>query len=195
MGHDLTALTNGELLVRAGTGDEAAWEMIVDRFGRLVWSVARSFRLDPATAADVSQTTWLRLVENLDRIRQPERLAGWLAATTRNEALRLIRQNRRILPTLDIEGALPPVVADPGAALVDTERQAQVIAALSALSERCQQLLRLLTTDPPLDYAEIAGIIDCPIGSIGPTRARCLEHLRRRMAAANPTEHRLDRHE
>ena len=82
-----------ELLRRVIDGDERAWDEVVDRFAGLVWSVARSYRLSSAATDDVVQTVWLRLAEHASRIRQPERLASWLATTTRNEALRVIRGN------------------------------------------------------------------------------------------------------
>ena len=89
-----------EALIRAANdGDDAAWGAIVDRFAGLVWATARAHRLAPAEAADVAQTTWLRLVENLDRINDPERLGAWLATTARRECLRHIRLQSRELPT------------------------------------------------------------------------------------------------
>ena len=87
-----------ELLTRVIAGDERAWDEVVDRFAGLVWSVARSYRLSSAATDDVVQTVWLRLAEHCSRIRQPERLASWLATTTRNEALRVIRGNNRLTP-------------------------------------------------------------------------------------------------
>lgn len=178
--------TTTQLVQQAADGDSAAWEAIVDRFGNLVWSVVRGFRLDAASAADVSQTTWLRLVENLGRIRDPERLAGWLATTARNEALRVLRVGNRELPTVDVEAISDPAFVDPVAGLLADERKTEVIVAYQSLSDSCQQLLRLLTADPPLEYDTVAKIMDRPIGSIGPTRARCLETLRRRLEAKGP---------
>lgn len=171
--------TATELLAAAGEGDQRAWDALVDRFGRLVWSVIRGFRLDAASAADVSQTVWLRLVENLDRIRDPERLASWLATTARNESIRSKRKLSRSVPT-DFEfDVADPVAAPLDERLIRDEAVAGVAAAFNELSPSCQQLLRLLTEDPPLDYETISEMIDRPIGSIGPTRARCLERLRR----------------
>src|SRR5690606_40811600 len=91
--------TVGQLLVAAATGERQAWDALVDRYGRLVWSVVRSFGLDQATAADVSQTVWLRLVEHCDRIRDPQRLPGWLATTARRESIRVLRAQRRQQPS------------------------------------------------------------------------------------------------
>lgn len=176
-------VSSTELAARAGEGDKTAWDALVDRYGNLVWSVARSFRLDNATAADVSQTTWLRLVENLDRIRDPERLAGWLATTARNEALRVVRRTQRELPAVDIEVLTDPVFVEPMAAILADERGAELLEVFNELSHDCQQLLRLATADPPLEYAEIADLLDRPIGSIGPSRARCLKQMRTRLEA------------
>ncbi len=168
-----------DLLAAAGSGDQDAWDALVDRFGRLVWSVVRGFRLDAASAADVSQTVWLRLVENVDRIRDPERLASWLATTARNESIRAKRKQSRSVPTDFEYDIADPIAAPLDERLIRDERIAGVATAFNELTASCQQLLRLLTTDPPLDYETVAEMIDRPIGSIGPTRARCLERLRR----------------
>jgi len=175
----MTETSVTELLAAAGTGDQQAWDALVDRFGRLVWSVVRGFRLDAASAADVSQTVWLRLVENLDRIREPERLASWLATTARNESIRSKRKQSRAVPTDFEYDIADSTVAPLDERLIRDEQIADVASAFNELSPACQQLLRLLTTDPPLDYETIAEMIERPIGSIGPTRSRCLERLRR----------------
>src|SRR6266516_3266327 len=88
-----------ELLQAAAGGDQDAWGRLVDRYSRLVWAVARGHRLSQADAADVTQATWLRLVEHLDRIKEPERLGAWLATTARHESLRVIRRGGREQPT------------------------------------------------------------------------------------------------
>lgn len=168
----------------AAEGDQAAWDALVKRFSGLVWSIARAHRLGSADAADVCQTSWLRLVENLDRIRDPDRVGAWLATTSRNECLRIIRRSGRLVPTdlsLDVDLEADEAMAPPGdAALLTGERDAELWKAFALISERCRALLRLLITDPPPSYEDIAGLLDMPIGSIGPTRARCLEHLRRK---------------
>src|SRR3954468_5004445 len=92
-----------ELVHAAADGDQEAWDALVDRFAGLVWSIARAHRLSAADAADVSQTTWLRLVEHLGRIRDPERVGAWLAATARHEGLRVIRPPRRFLAGGDVD--------------------------------------------------------------------------------------------
>ncbi|HZG95557.1 MAG TPA: sigma-70 family RNA polymerase sigma factor, partial [Mycobacteriales bacterium] len=80
-----------ELVRAAADGDQRAWNALVDRFSRLVWAVARQHRLSEADAGDVAQATWLRLVENLASLREPEAVGGWLATTARREALRVIK--------------------------------------------------------------------------------------------------------
>ncbi|CAN5920334.1 sigma-70 family RNA polymerase sigma factor [soil metagenome] len=176
-----------QLLRMAGDGDRSAWNELVDRYARLVWSVARSFGLDDATAADVSQTVWLRLVEHCDRIRDPARLAGWLGTTTRREALRVLRGRRRLQPSELVDNAADRTAPQPDELLIEEETTRTVFTAFGALSEHCQQLLRLLCAEPRLDYATVAELIGRPIGSLGPTRARCLDRLRRLMES--PTGH------
>jgi RNA polymerase sigma factor (sigma-70 family) len=171
----------GQLLRRAGDGDQKAWDELVERYSRLVWSVARSFGLDDATAADVSQTVWLRLIEHSDRIRDPERLAGWLGTTTRREALRVIRGRRRQQPSEFVDNVADRVTPQPDELLIEDETTRTVFEAFGELSERCRQLLRLLCAEPRLDYATVAELVGRPIGSLGPTRARCLDQLRRLM--------------
>jgi RNA polymerase sigma factor (sigma-70 family) len=176
-------------LVRAAReDDEGAWNELVDEFGGLVWSIARAHRLSPSDAADLSQTTWLRLAEHLGRIREPERIGGWLAATARNECLRLQARARRELPFGD-ELPEPPPAGGPSLAarLVRDERAAALWTAFAELPERCRSLLRVLMADEPPAYEEVGAALDMPVGSIGPTRARCLERLRRLVARGGIT--------
>lgn len=172
------------LLEAAASGDQTAWNRLVEQYGRLVWSVVRSFRLDDATASDVSQTVWLRLVENLTKIRDPERLPSWLATTARRESIRVSNAQRRQIPTefqYDVEDTDTRPFVD---AIIEGEEHQTLAAALQLMDDDCVQLLRLLSTDPPLDYASVAEVLDRPVGSIGPTRGRCLERLRRHMEAS-----------
>lgn len=177
----MTETSVAELLAAAENGSQRAWDALVDRYGRLVWSVVRGFRLDSATAADVSQTVWLRLVEHCGRIRDPERLPAWLATTARNESIRASRKLAKAVPAeFSVE------VADDRAAplderLLEDEQLRAALAAFEQMAPKCQELLRLLCMDPPLDYEAISRTLDMPIGSIGPTRSRCLERLRRHM--------------
>jgi RNA polymerase sigma factor (sigma-70 family) len=165
---------------RAAAGDKDAWDAIVHDFSGLVWSVAGGHRLGPADSAEVVQTTWLRLLEHLDRIREPERLGGWLATTARRESLRMLRLRGRELPT-DEESSFvrePAPGPTPEEAVLDRDRDRRLWRAFHRLPERCRRLLHLVVVVAP-PYAEVAEILGIPVGSIGPTRARCLERLRR----------------
>lgn len=169
-----------ELLRRAHEGDSDSWNALVDRYNNLLWSVARSYRLDAADAADVVQTTWLRLVENLTRIQEPERLPGWLATTARRECLRTLRMAGRELAAGadDAPFDLPDDAEPLDAGLLVDERDAQLWHCFAQMSGRCQQLLRVLMASPPPTYADVSAALDMPVGSIGPTRGRCLDRLR-----------------
>lgn len=169
------------LVIRAAAADREAWDALVDRFSPMVWAIARGHRLSAADAADVSQTTWLRLVENLSRLSQPERVGAWLATTARRESLRVIRLAGRQIPNGEDLDLLPdPVPAAPhDQHLISTERSEAISELVCQLPVRSQLLLRLLSADMPLSYRDIGEALDMPIGSIGPTRARALERLRR----------------
>jgi RNA polymerase sigma factor (sigma-70 family) len=185
-----TAVSDVEQLVRdAAAGDQAAWNRLVERFNGLVWAVARAHRLAGADASDVVQTTWLRLVENLDRVQDPERVGAWLATTARRECLRTLRLSARVLPTETELLPDPGTDAPLGAALLAEERDRALWEAFGGLSERCQALLRLLVADPPPSYEDVGAALDMPIGSIGPTRQRCLERLRGLAETAGVSAH------
>lgn len=171
---------NTTLVKFAAQGDEGAWRQLVNRFAPLVWAVARSHGLDCANAADVHQTTWLRLVENLDRLREPAAVAGWLVRTARNESLRVSRRTSREVPTDeqdDNERARDHET--PEAVLLLDEERRSVYRAFQQLTKQCQRLLRVTTMAPPTSYEQVAVELGMPIGSVGPTRGRCLRHLRR----------------
>ncbi|MGH2786414.1 MAG: RNA polymerase sigma factor [Actinomycetota bacterium] len=180
----MTEITSGDLVTAASGGNQGAWDGLVERFGNLVWSITRAHRLSDADAADVSQTTWLRLVENLDRIRDPERVGSWLAATARNECLRVLRRAGRNVPVGDDAELEAESSSSPDSTLLTTERDAALWRAFAGLGERCRMLLRLLMADPPASYEEISAATGSPIGSIGPTRARCLAQLKRHALVA-----------
>lgn len=173
----------GQVLA-ARRGDPAAWKELVDGHTGLVWSIVRGFRFDEETSKDVFQTVWLKLAENLDRIREPAKLAGWLGQTTRNECVGVVRQRGRVMPAEEVVELGQPLDAsgvelpEPGERLEREESRAAVAAAFNRLPARCQQLLRLLLVDPPISYDQISELLDIPVGSIGPTRARCLDNLR-----------------
>ena len=176
------------LLKAAAEGDEAAWKHLVARHSRLVWHVIWLVGARGSTAEDVYQTTWLRLLEHIDRIRDPERLGGWLARTARNEAIRQgVRSNRqRPFDPADLAAAAPAetVLGGSGRSAQDPSELATqsitlegVWAALGQLGDDCRRLLGLLSVAPELTYREVADVLDRPIGWIGPTRRRCLDKL------------------
>jgi RNA polymerase sigma factor (sigma-70 family) len=179
------------LLRLASHGDKAALRAIVDRFDTLLWSVVRGFRLADAEAADAVQTTWLRLMENLGTIRNPERLPGWLRTTTQRVCIETIRRTRREYQLHGRElGVAEDREADrydtePEAVAVRKERVAMVRRAVQELPERHRELLGLLVASPPMSYEEIGARMGMPVGSIGPTRARVLARLRTALEAAD----------
>lgn len=170
------------MIGRAAAGDEAAWNELINRYSRLLWAIAAQHRLNPADAADVFQTTWLRLVENVDRIADPERVSAWLATTARRECLRVIQVAARQVPVGDDFPELVAPATDPAAELLRAERDAELRQAMSCLRERDEQLLLMLAADGAPGYTEIAETLGMPIGSIGPTRARGLDRVRREYA-------------
>jgi RNA polymerase sigma factor (sigma-70 family) len=169
-----------ELVRRAVDGDRQAWECLVDQFARLIWSITADFKLVESDAADVAQTTWLRLLEHIDRIEYPDRVGSWLAATARNECLRSLAARKRVVLSDDDTELGSAAVLGPeiDERLLADERAQTVRDALSRLPRRWQRLLEMLMADPPASYADISDELELPMGSIGPTRGRCLAQLR-----------------
>ena len=166
-----------QVVAQARAGTNEAWETLIQRFGGLVTAIARRCRLSDADVAEVGQTTWMRLVENLDRIEQPERLGAWLATTSRRESIRIASRHAAVSAT-EAVFLMADDEADPvDAALLRDEQVRAIRMAAERLSPRCQRLLGLLMGDDDLPYKAIAEQLSMPIGSIGPTRGRCLEHL------------------
>jgi len=177
---ELVNLSVTELVCRADRADQAAWHELVRRYSSVVWAVAREHRLAACDAADVSQATWLNLAEHLTRLREPERLAGWLATAARRESLRILAVRRREAP---LEWAdVPSIVDGPEAGLFAEDRDGALWRALHGLPERCRALLRLIAHAPELTYAQAARALGIQPGSVGSTRSRCLAVLRRRLA-------------
>ena len=172
------------LVPAAREGDQDAWDAIVDRFLPLVGALIRRHRLSDADGDDVSQTVWLRLVEHLHALREPDALPGWIRTTTRNECLRVLAARGRTRPVdPQAEVGLDAVSEDASdAELLAAERRQALREALAELPAGRRDLLLLLLTDPPVPYEEISARLGIPIGSIGPTRARALDQLRRTRA-------------
>jgi RNA polymerase sigma factor (sigma-70 family) len=176
-----------DLVTRAAKGEKEAWDALVERFIPLIWSICRNHRLSNADAEDVGQIVWLQLTGQLGKIRDPAALPGWLATVTRRECLRVVDATHR-LPmvgyVIDAE-----IIADERSAtaeqeLLATERHAALREAFATLSPSDQQLIAMLLDDPPVSYAEISARLGIPVGSIGPTRRRCVDKLRRHPAIA-----------
>lgn len=169
------------LVEAAARGDQRAWDGLVERYTPLVMSVVRRFHLPEHDAKDVRQTVWLRLVEHLEEIREPRALPTWLITTTRNECVGWARSTRRTTPFDPLSGsevADGPDVTPVDDELLREERLHALREGFSQLPPQHRALLALLAADPPLSYAEISRRLDLPIGSIGPTRKRCLQKLR-----------------
>ena len=168
------------LVAAALDGDAASWNHLVERYTPVVLSVVRRFRLQGTDADDVVQIVWLRLVEKLGAIREPEALPGWIVTTARRECLHVLKARRLMSPT-DFDEQTPPAGSADTALdsdLLEAERHAALLAALAELPDRQRNLLLLLLEDPPLSYDEISTRLDMPVGSIGPTRARALARIR-----------------
>ncbi|MGH9277655.1 MAG: RNA polymerase sigma factor [Acidimicrobiales bacterium] len=176
-------MSDGELLLLARDGDSDAWHALVDRLGNRVFAVARAHGLGRADAEDVSQIAWYRLLTHINEIRDPERVGAWLATTARNESLRVLKRHGRQIPSDDEEAfeQADERSPSPDARLLADERQLAVWEALARLPPHCQRLLRLFMVDPPPSYEEVTAALDMPIGSVGPTRQRCLAKLKDRL--------------
>ncbi len=173
------------LVTRARGGDKRAWDALVERYAPLIWSICRQYRLGRDDADDIGQSVWMHLVDQLDKIRNPAALAGWLATTTRRECGRLVRAahapgvvvcDAEIIPDERVKAVEQELLA--------AERHAALREAFTCLPSQGQRLMAMLIADPPVAYAEISARLGIPIGSIGPTRSRCLDRMRRHPAVA-----------
>ncbi len=177
----LSSCTDDELVAMIRTGGatrEAAWSDMLRRYTPKMYGVARSFDIDQATAEDLVQTAWLRFLERSDQLRDTSSVGPWLCMIVRNEARRLVTR-RRTVPVADGWETRPADTPAPAAGLIATEQAVALRSAFARLGDDCRQLLSLMLADPPLSYDEIAAALDRPRGSLGPSRQRCLEHLRR----------------
>lgn len=186
--------SDADLIEACRHGSPRAWEHLVLRFERLIYTVPRRAGLSADEAADVFQTVFLRLHEHLDKLVQPDRVHAWLVTTARRETLRRLHERRRTVPLAapdaggdgdDRRSEVELVDPDPlpDQLLDELQQRHRVRTALAALAEPCRSLLDLLySRDEPPQYAEIAARLGLAVGSIGPTRARCLAKLRDLMA-------------
>ncbi|HMH38770.1 MAG TPA: sigma-70 family RNA polymerase sigma factor [Streptosporangiaceae bacterium] len=179
--------TVSDLVARAKDGDRQAWDALIERYAPLIWSICRRHRLGRADADDVGQSVWLRLVDQLDRVRDPAALPGWLATTARRECLRVLcatQGPRATMYALDVESLPDERTGRADQGLLAAERQAALREAFDQLPPNGKQLISLLIADPPLPYADISARLGIPVGSIGPNRSRYLDKMRRHPAVA-----------
>lgn len=169
-------------LERIRQGDAAAWDEILRRYGKLIMTTVRSFRLQEADALNAVQMTWLRLAENIHRIQFPERLGGWLVTTARHECLHILRQVKSAPGLVD---EIPDTVVDPSVGpeqhVINADTAQALDKLISELSPRQRNLVQMLFTDAPRSYAEVSQATGISLGSIGTTRARALRQLRDRL--------------
>jgi RNA polymerase sigma factor (sigma-70 family) len=170
-------LRNTELLTLARQGDGSAWAEVVVRYRGLVSSVVRAYRLQDADARDAEQRTWLRLVEHLGSLRDPDRLGGWLATTASRECLRILREGQTLVGLeMDAVPATEPGVEEQ---VIDADTAARLWQIVATLPPRGRTIMRALFADEPRPYAEVARATGIPIGSLGPSRARLIDRVRR----------------
>ncbi|MDG4764523.1 sigma-70 family RNA polymerase sigma factor [Solwaraspora sp. WMMD406] len=168
------------LVAACQAGDQAAWRELISTYSPVVWSVARSFRLRTTDCEDVCQATWLRVVENLHRLREPGKLAPWLVTIARREAMKQVERERRQVPIGDNSpfDAQPDTAAVVEEIIVNRSADTRLMAAYRSLDKQHQALLAMLLHEPAMSYDEISAALGIPRGSIGPTRNRLLRRLR-----------------
>lgn len=175
--------SDADLVAAAAGGDRTAWDGLVERHSQLVYANARAVGADSMLAHDVGQVVWMRLLNRLDTIREPSKIRGWLAIVARNTAREQLRRQRHT-SGLDAFVNLPdPSAPSPEGAAVLSDEVAELERGLQGLSDKCRELLTLLYS-AQMTYDEVVVAMEIPIGSIGPTRQRCLGSLRRLMTTA-----------
>ena len=172
-----------DLVTRAGNGDKQAWDTLVERYAPLIWSICRRYQLSSADVADVGQAIWTQVMDQLGKVRDLAALTGWLAATTQRECGKV----RRAAHGPQAAGKALAAETTPDDQTGNAGQElllAELREALTGLPPCCQQLITLLTADPPLPDAQISAKLGIPAGSIGSRRSRCLDKLRRDPAIA-----------
>jgi RNA polymerase sigma factor (sigma-70 family) len=183
----MTDQETAELVKRAAAGDELAWRRLIDEFGPLLRHISSTYRLGEAEAADAVATAWSKLVEHIASLRDGCAVQGWLVTTLRRECLARVRARGRERPVANFADIDEPVhTVDVDRQLICADRRRMLHNALRELAEPHRQLIAMLFADPPPSYAEISATLEVPIGSIGPTRMRLLEKLRRTLSQDAP---------
>lgn len=173
-----TDTTTADLVRAAADGDQGAWQTLVSEHRNLLRSIARGYRLSDAQVDDIVQTAWLRLVEHIGQLREPERVTSWLITTVRRECLTALRSTRREQPTLSDADDFWGAVASAEDEVLAEEDRELVRQALCRLPERQRVVLSTLMWAPELDYRQVGAALAMPVGSIGPTRGRALLRIR-----------------
>jgi RNA polymerase sigma factor (sigma-70 family) len=170
---------------RWSDGDAAGLDDLVRVMTPVLWHVVRSYRLPQDIAEDVIQTAWMALVRRREAILDAEAVGGWLTTTARREAWRVSRSDARVVSASD-EDLAPRLPRQRSAeqAAVANDEQDRLWAAVQTLDDRCQKLLRIVAFEHRPDYGRVAEQLDMPVGSIGPTRGRCLAKLKTALADA-----------
>lgn len=177
-----TPVTYSDVLSPLRAGDPEAWDIAVEQYRNLLRHVVRRYRLTPDQSADVIQTTWLRFVENVHRIREPRAIGGWLATTASREAMAIGRQNRRETPTEILPDIATSVTLEVEDRLAAEWRASRLRAAIATLPPRERTLVQTLLDPASLSYQQISQRLDMPVGAIGPIRQRALRRLRNALA-------------
>lgn len=186
------------LVAGALDGEQAAWEALVERLHRVVWKAVNMMTTDADLRDDAFAATWLRLAERLDGIREPEKLPGWLTTTATNEVRTLLRRRSRADVSLtrnwtksgasaDLVDRLVSDEDEPVERLMRSERNREVRTAFAQLDDDCREIITVLVlADPPMPYEEASRELGRPVGSLGPTRARCLDKMKRLLVDEQP---------
>jgi RNA polymerase sigma factor (sigma-70 family) len=166
-------------------GDESGLDDLVRLMSPVLWHVVRACGLDRDAAEDVVQSTWLSVVKSADSVRDPQAITRWVCTAARREAWRVSKTAARTRPVEDeVLDARMPLQASPEAEAVTNDENSLLWQALGRLPERCQKLLRIVAWEPRPDYSSVAAGLQMPVGSIGPTRRRCLDKLRVELVGA-----------
>jgi RNA polymerase sigma factor (sigma-70 family) len=177
--HHTTPATAAQLLDGCLHHDPDAWTHLIDRYGRLIWTIARGYRLTEADAEDVRQQTWLALLRHGHTIRDPARLGDWLATVARREALKTTRRTRPVPVDLALLDAAAGHDESAEHTALRSLQHAELIAAVNRLpTAQSRTLLRMALADPPASYDQIAAALDLAPASVGPLRTRYLRQLR-----------------
>jgi RNA polymerase sigma factor (sigma-70 family) len=182
--HANEAISDTDLVNACRNGERAAWERLVRRYERLIYTIPRRAGLDEHAAADVFQTVFTKLLENIEKLKQPDRIQAWLVTTARHETLQILARHRKRGNTISVEDDDDAMeIRDdsplPDELLISLENEHRIHQALSKLDDRSREFLtELFLRDEPLTYDALAAKFGISVGSIGPTRARCLSKLR-----------------